>query len=63
MNTTTIHYLTQEELRELLAKVSSKRDKALTRRACDSPYCSPTPTASEPAKLASSGERMLISTG
>jgi hypothetical protein len=27
--TNTIHYLTQEELKELLAKVASKRDKAL----------------------------------
>ena len=53
MNANTIHYLTQEELKELLSKVASKRDKALTRRACDSLYYSPTPMASEPAKSVS----------
>jgi hypothetical protein len=44
MNTNTIHYLTQEELKQLLAKVASKRGKALTVRACDRLYCSPTLT-------------------
>jgi integrase len=29
MNTNTIHYLTQEELKQLLSQVASKRDKAL----------------------------------
>ena len=29
MNTNTIHYLTQEELKEFLAKVASKRGKPL----------------------------------
>jgi hypothetical protein len=43
MNANTIHHLTEEELKELLAKVASRRDKALTRRACDSLYCPPTP--------------------
>ncbi len=39
MTTNTIHYLAQEEPKEFCKKVASKRDKALTRRACGSLCC------------------------
>lgn len=50
MNTNTIHHLPQKELKEFLGTVANKRDEVLTRRACDSLYCSPIPMASELAK-------------
>jgi len=34
MKTTTIHYLTREELKKLLSKATNKRDKALLLLAC-----------------------------